>query len=161
MSGTLLCLIMSSFLVPTVFVNYVESDDTDGPTVDLDHILQISRAASVMLIFLYLCFLIQQFWTHQKMFTASQDHITPQPPTNRRHDLVRSTSLGITAGLQAGVVGLGEFNAQSFHATIARLPAYYPNASTGTRKPGLHLGVAIVLFLTTAALLAVCVEFTV
>lgn len=161
MSGTLLCLIMSSFLLPTVFSNHIDYDDTEGPALDLDHILRISRAASVLLIFLYLCFLIQQFWTHQRMFTSSLDHIAPQPPKNRRNGLIRPTSLGITSGLQAGVVGLGESNAQSFHATIARLPAYYPNASTGKRKPRLHLGVAIVLFLTTAALLAVCVEFTV
>lgn len=160
-SGSLLALILASFIIPTVFAAYLDSDDTDGPATDATHIAGVSRAVSVLLALMYLCLLVHQFRTHRSISSVPPEQNTPPKHEDPKKHPQGVISLGVAAGLQASVVGLAKSSGEGCYATKSGLPTYFPVTSANERKPKLHLVVAITLFIITAGLLAACVEFTV
>jgi Ca2+:H+ antiporter len=160
-SGSLLALILASFLIPTVFAAYLNNDDTNGPATDALDTASVSRSVSVLLALMYLCLLVHQFRTHRSISSVPPERNTPPKHKDPKKDLQGVIGLGVAAGLQASVVGLGKSSGQGCYATKTGLPTYFPITSTNEKKPKLHLVVAITLFIITAGLLAACVEFTV
>ncbi|KAF7531148.1 hypothetical protein G7054_g9142 [Neopestalotiopsis clavispora] len=160
-SGSLLALILASFLIPTLFAIYLDGDDTGGPATDATHIAGVSRAVSVLLALMYLCLLVHQFRTHRSISSAPPEQNTPpkyEVPKKYPQGVI---SIGVAAGLQASVVGLAKSSGEGCYATKPGLPTYFPITSANERKPKLHLVVAFALFIITGGLLAACVEFTV
>lgn len=96
-SASLLALAVASLIIPTVFRMWVEPKDEVADLVDTD---ALSRGTSVILLFVYGCYLLFQLKTHVVMYNE------PSKKVEKRTKEVKagSTNMGL-AGIGAAAAG--------------------------------------------------------
>ncbi|KAK8091387.1 calcium/proton exchanger [Apiospora kogelbergensis] len=158
-AASLLALAVASNIIPTVFKTNVYENEVDNHAVDDKHVAAISRGVSVILLFVYCCYLYFQLKTHADVFNETSEKTATYAST-----AVNPASQGVS-GAMAGV------------AVLAATPAgrgadAHEQRQTASREgeedeeedeedPQLHFWVAIAQLTISTVIIALCAEFMV
>lgn len=156
-AASLLALAVASNIIPTVFKQNVYENEVDNHTVDDRHVAAISRGVSVILLFVYCCYLYFQLKTHADIFnetsekTATYTHSSNNVASEGVHGTV--ASIAVMAATTAGP-----------QASQARQNASRDGdeeEDDDDEDPQLHFWVAIAQLTISTVIIALCAEFMV
>ncbi|KAK8127174.1 sodium/calcium transporter [Apiospora sp. TS-2023a] len=156
-AASLLALAVASNIIPTVFKQNVYENEVDNHAVDDRHVAAISRGVSVILLFVYCCYLYFQLKTHADIFnetsekTATYAHSSNNVASEGVHGTV--ASIAVMAATTAGP-----------QASQARQNASRDGdeeEDDDDEDPQLHFWVAIAQLAISTIIIALCAEFMV
>ncbi|KAK6851353.1 hypothetical protein PG995_012475 [Apiospora arundinis] len=158
-AASLLALAVASNIIPTVFKTNVYENEVDNHTIDDKHVAAISRGVSVILLFVYCCYLYFQLKTHADVFNeTSEKTATYSSSSNNVASEGVHGALGNVAVMAAGTAGQGH------QATQARQNASRDGEDDDdddAEDPQLHFWVAIAQLTISTVIIALCAEFMV
>ncbi|KAK8091351.1 Vacuolar calcium ion transporter [Apiospora phragmitis] len=156
-AASLLALAVASNIIPTVFKQNVYENEVDNHTVDDRHVAAISRGVSVILLFVYCCYLYFQLKTHADVFneTSEKTATYASSSNNVAQEGVHGTvaSIAVMAATTAGP-----------QASQARQNASRDGddeEEDDDEDPQLHFWVAIAQLTISTVIIALCAEFMV
>lgn len=162
-AASLLALAVASNIIPTVFANHVESDDTNGPAVDLSNIASLSRGTSVILLTVYAAYLFFQLKTHLAVFNEPSQKVERTPFRKRpsREGIDAMIQSATAVGASTGAASLKGENNEHAMAGLKRHENTDDEEEEEEEKATLSGWVAIATLLISTILVAFCAEFMV
>ncbi|EIM19153.1 calcium/proton exchanger [Wallemia mellicola CBS 633.66] len=103
LNTSLLMLSVMSLMIPLAFHTILGDKFPENPTSEKSFILQMSRGTSIILIFIYLCYMTFTFYTHQEEFLDHVEDdglISPTHPDSTTQAHVTSLSDDLEAGFK-------------------------------------------------------------
>ncbi|KAK8079365.1 Ca2+:H+ antiporter [Apiospora hydei] len=156
-AASLLALAVASNIIPTVFKQNVYENEVDNHAVDDRHVAAISRGVSVILLFVYCCYLYFQLKTHADVFnetsekTATYAHSSNNVASEGVHGTV--ASIAVMAATTAGP------QASQARQNVSRDGE--EEEDDDDEDPQLHFWVAIAQLTISTVIIALCAEFMV
>lgn len=165
-AASLLALAVASNIIPTVFAEYVDGDDTNGPATDAKDIASLSRGTSVILLVVYAAYLVFQLKTHIEVFNEPSQKVERTPLRKR------ASKEGVDGLIQAGTAVGASTGAPSIKDKDSQESPLAPNnlhrhnnveddEEEEEEKATLAGWVAILTLLISTVLVAFCAEFMV
>ncbi|KAI1875104.1 uncharacterized protein JN550_002533 [Neoarthrinium moseri] len=159
-SASLLALAVASNIVPTVFANHAESNNTDNAEVDSTKIAALSRGTSVILLVVYLAYLFFQLKTHSTVFAER----SPKGEKRESSSAHKEDTIGrLVRG--SGVLGEHALNKKDERDNKDALNHERPSSSDDDdeeeEEPQLNIWLALGVLLGATVLIAFCAEFMV
>ncbi|KAK9425537.1 putative Sodium/calcium exchanger membrane region domain-containing protein [Seiridium unicorne] len=160
-SASLLALAIASNIIPTVFAEHANVDNTIT-SIELSNIASLSRGTSVILLIVYIAYLVFQLKTHIEVFNE------PSQKVERTHFRKKHSKEGINAMIQAGTaVGaspsgpLKDEHDQQALADLHRHEDSDDEDEEEEEKATLSGWVALLTLFVSTILVAFCAEFMV
>ncbi|EEP75850.1 conserved hypothetical protein [Uncinocarpus reesii 1704] len=136
-AASLLALAVGSLIIPTAFHEWSEAGENG--------IAPLSRGTSIILLFVYGCYLFFQLKSHTEMYNKPSEKVA-----RRREQIESGDAIKGIAQIGAGIsASMGGHNAQ-------RVPIHTPEEES--EEPELHLFVALFTLAASTALVGVCAE---
>ncbi|KMP00605.1 vacuolar calcium ion transporter /H(+) exchanger [Coccidioides immitis RMSCC 3703] len=137
-AASLLALAVGSLIIPTAFHTWSEAGETG--------IAPLSRGTSIILLFVYGCYLFFQLKSHTEMYNKPSEKVEKRRGKVESGDAIKGIAQ-IGAGISAS---MGGHNAQS-------VPIQVPD-DEDQEEPELHFFVALFTLAASTALVGVCAE---
>ena len=158
-AASLLALAVASNIIPTVFKTNVYENEADNHSVDDKHVAAISRGVSVILLFVYCCYLYFQLKTHADVFNE-----TSEKTATYAFSANNVASQGVHGAMAGVAVVTATPTGQGTRAQDARQSASREgdeDEDDDAEDPQLHFWVAIAQLTISTVIIALCAEFMV
>lgn len=161
-AASLLALAVASNIIPTIFKNNVDNPNTTDVVEGEGKIAAISRGVSVILLFVYCCYLYFQLKTHAEIFNETSEKTATY---NASAKSVAAPGVGgaITgAALVAAKATQGDMKDESGTARLVKANNGEEEEDEDEEEdPQLHFWVAVATLTAVTVLIAFCAEFMV
>ena len=160
-AASLLALAVASNIIPTVFKQNVYENEVDNHAVDDRHVAAISRGVSVILLFVYCCYLYFQLKTHADVFneTSEKTATYANSSTNNTNNVAAEGVHGTVASI--AVMAATTAGPQASHARQNASRDGDDEDEDEDEDPQLHFWVAIAQLTISTVIIALCAEFMV
>lgn len=161
-SASLLALAVASNIIPTVFAEHAEADQTEDSAIDNANIASLSRGTAVILLVVYCAYLFFQLKTHIDVFNEPSQKVERKsfrrkPSTEGINGLIQS---GTAVGAGAGGPLVDEHDGQAL-AGMHRHEDTDSEEEDEEEKATLSGWVALLTLFIATILVAFCAEFMV
>jgi Ca2+:H+ antiporter len=164
-AASLLALAIASIIIPTVFANWVTFPKDTSDTDKLHLTAEISRGTSMILLFVYGCYLYFQLSTHAFMYQLESQKVAMRPMKHHLPEGGVKKAFALGGGVAAAQGRTHPLNLDvPPNGEIMRKDAIeQQKQSDGEEEdePQLHLWVAIFTLAASTVIVAICAEFLV
>ncbi|KAK7928935.1 calcium proton exchanger protein [Apiospora marii] len=158
-AASLLALAVASNIIPTVFKQNVYENEVDNHAVDDRHVAAISRGVSVILLFVYCCYLYFQLKTHADVFNETSEKTATYTHSNNNNNVASEGVHGTVASI--AVMAATTAGPQASQARQNASRDGDDEEEDDDEDPQLHFWVAIAQLTISTVIIALCAEFMV